>query len=383
MASDYEAFEQEYLEIPGYPVGRRFHIGNHVRRDLIVAPAWPHRGQPVELEQDVALYPLWFPSFPAAGDTLYVEVGLTSTAPEPRRAGDDFRALLFLADDTGALHSWDIAPGYDWLFPREWRPGEVFVGKLHLDLPDHLKPGEYHVGMVVFSASGAVLAPQGTPPATAPYMAHGEVLFQGTVALLTPDARDAEAAQDLNAALGQAQDGECEAAQLTWRHAQWHHAGDKEWASSHRPDVLRALANCFAGRADAAKDRSKAIADLIRARELDHWAPEYRKRARPLSRALYAEGVAAKEAEDWETAYRRFADAVAVDRSQSWARRYAEEARGHRLGIDKATLAERKREREEKRAQAKRMREDARRQALEAKREKALKGLRRPSGEEP
>ena len=37
------AWRRDYVEIPGYPVGRdAFHIGNHVRKDLIVQPSWDH-----------------------------------------------------------------------------------------------------------------------------------------------------------------------------------------------------------------------------------------------------------------------------------------------------------------------------------------------------
>jgi len=36
---------------------------------------------------------------------------------------------------------------------------------------------------------------------------------------------------------------------------------------------------------------------------------------------------------DWEAAYRLFSDVLRVDATRSFARRYAEEARDHRLGL--------------------------------------------------
>ncbi len=105
----------------------------------------------------------------------------------------------------------------------------------------------------------------------------------------------------------------------------------------------------------ASADREEQIAALVRARELDHRAPSLREASKPLAKAVFEEGkialdtarglrvasrdggaqaarhVSRPEGEAWEEAYRLFSAALRVDPSLSWARRYAEEARGHRL----------------------------------------------------
>jgi lambda repressor-like predicted transcriptional regulator len=63
--------------------------------------------------------------------------------------------------------------------------------------------------------------------------------------------------------------------------------------------------------------------------------------ARSLGRASHGggaqgtRGVSSPESEAWEEAYRLFSAALRVDPSLSWARRYAEEARTHRLATQR------------------------------------------------
>ena len=65
------------------------------------------------------------------------------------------------------------------------------------------------------------------------------------------------------------------------------------------------------------------------------WAPDDDTVAAVAAAAadrLYAVGVAARDAHDWQLAYASFRDTLRIDPTRAWARRYAEEARDQRLG---------------------------------------------------
>ncbi|MEQ1566771.1 MAG: hypothetical protein ABMA64_14105 [Myxococcota bacterium] len=339
-------WRREYVEVPGYSVGKgSIHVGSFVRRDLMVQPSWPHAEPGVELERGIVVYPPVVPSEPATGKKMYVEVGLSSTAAR-KSAGDNFRVVLF-ATDGEHLATWDLPPGYDWLKPEKWSATEVFVGKFDLTVPAALPPGTYDLGVVVFGSDGAPLA---RPPADGevvdpdpprPSVARGEVVWPGRLTVLSVDDRAAAAQSDRADAFTRAAAGACEDAERSWWLARKHRPDDAAWAESHHDEVAAALANCWAVSADG-QPEDEQVRRMVAARTWDHWAAEYRARATPLADALYAQGMAAREAQDWETAYRRFSDAVEVDRSRAWARRYAEEARGFRLGIDPESLEQKR-----------------------------------------
>jgi len=340
----FSEFREQYVEVPGYVANRReFHIGNHVRRDLLLEPAWPAddlvpvRGSRVELDNGAVIHGLRVPSEPAAGGMLYVEVGMSSEAPV-RRKSTDFRVWL-VAERGAQRHSWDLAPGYDWVFPHEWRPGEIFHGRYSLPLSESLGPGAWDLGVMVVAGDGGVARVDGTDETV--------IRYPGALRVLSPDDRAAARDADRALAIEHAGQGRCERAAHAWWLARRHSADDRAWIRSARPEVRRASAT---GHAEAADDHTAAadrVDDLVRAREWDHWAPAYRERADAVADALIEEGHLAREHGDWPRAYERFAGAVAVDRSRAWARRYAEEARAFALGIDEATLAAEKARREE------------------------------------
>jgi hypothetical protein len=74
-------------------------------------------------------------------------------------------------------------------------------------------------------------------------------------------------------------------------------------------------------------------------RRVRKWAPaldELQHFAKKMSAIYHAEGVAARDAGDWERAFNGFSAAVGVEPQRAWSRRYAEEARAKRLdGSDK------------------------------------------------
>ena len=123
---------------------------------------------------------------------------------------------------------------------------------------------------------------------------------------------------------------------------------------------------CWVGGAAAESERDAKVEALARARWWDHWTPGLEEAADPLADELFAEGKAALDGEDWETAYRRFSDVLRIDASRSWARRYAETARDKRLGIDEETVAAKEAERELRRIERRKPASDDARAAEDA-----------------
>ncbi len=309
-----------YLEIPPYPAGgTRLHGGNHVRRDLVLPKAWPHGGEPTSLEKGVTVHGVDVPSEPPTGGEVYLEIGVSQRDVAGQ---DDFVTWLTASDGTH-VQRWDVAPAYGWIGASEWRDDEVAVGRYSLDVPATLPPGDYALTLTVVGEKGEVRHVEETGAS--------EVVV-GTLTVLT-DAAALEAAEaDRAAALAAATAVRCEEAERSWFLARKHQVADREWREGHEDELERALAECWAKHAEG-RPREEQIAALIRAREHDHWSPTYLRAAGALADELHAEGLVAREAQDWEAAYRAFSDAVAVDRSRSWSRRYAEEARAERLGL--------------------------------------------------
>ncbi len=338
-------FRTRYVEIPGYVANRReFHIGNYVRRNLLFGPTWPPDdrvdvlGEPVRTSSGVTVHGLRVPSEPAVGGRLYVELGLSVERGRKRKDESDFRVWL-TAERGAQQHVWELAPAYDWVFPHEWGEDEIFQGRYSLDLPDALTPGTYDLIVVVVAGDGSIAEPEVVDERST--FARGEIRYPGGLTILDASARAAARDADRDQALADAAAGRCDDAEHAWWLARRHSRDAWRWIRSQRSSVHRALATCFAEASDAHESDSAKVPDLVRAREWDHWAPEYRARAREVADGLMVRGYEARAAEDWERAYRAFADAVAVDRSRSWARRRAEEARAFKLGFDEASKAAR------------------------------------------
>jgi hypothetical protein len=368
-------WRRDYVEVPGYPAGKTLHPGNFLRKDAILGHGWTAGGDGrVAMEDGVVVEGVLVPSEPATGRKVYVEIGLSSTKAR-RGVADDFRAVLFAAPSGGgpAVQSWDLPPGYDWLLPHDWPatastpPGglapssNAFRGRFTLSVPEAaLPPGTYDLGVVLFRKDGTVLPPLSGDAADvgpaavvgdAPRLAAGEVRWPGALRVLTVEERGAACTEDYDAAFANAEALRCDEAEESWRVARRHRAGEDDWAEQHEDRVARAFSTCWARSSDG-QDRDEQIRRLVRAREWDWHDPAYLERARPLADQLYADGLVAREAKDWQAAYALFTDCVDVDRTRSWCRRYAEEARAWRLGFDPDSLAKRKAEEEEKKRKA-------------------------------
>lgn len=343
-------FRRDYYEIPGFPAGdRQFHIGNYVRRDLLVRVGARPEDTGVVLENGVVLYPPIVPAEPGAQRKMLVEIGVRNSqvAQHKKATDDEFRVLLFAARDGVVAKVWDVPPGWDWMPPRDWKPDEQFTGPFTLPV-GKLEPGRYDLGYVVTWEDGRVLAPADpaqVPPgvvvgggASPAVFARGEVVFPDALTVLSIDDRAAAAREARRAALAAAEADACDGAEASWTKALQHRAGDKKWEAEVSAEVIGALAGCWARSSDG-RERPEQIRRLMRSRRWDFEHPDFVARAGPLAATLEAEGHAALLAQDWETAFRLCTDAVELDGTRSFARRYAEEARGHRLGIDPESLA--------------------------------------------
>lgn len=356
-----ERWEEDYVEIPGYPSGRRtLHVGNHVRKEHLAGRRYDGpANRRVDFADGITLLGWELPSPEVApGGKLYVSTWWSAT---PRDSG--FRVLAFLVGDSGVAHVAEVAPGYDWYAPERWQAGEVVYGRWSIPLPEKLDKGAYTLGFVVMDeVSGAVLAalPAGgtavadapadaTVPSDTPVEAaaaapaaeaavgrfmRGEALLDAAVKVVSFEDAVAAAEVDRDEALRRAESGDCEGAADAFRNARRHIARNDKWFLSNVDTVTTARVRCLVARAAPIGDPVARAAVLAQARRLDHHDDALQAAADPLADELVAMGEAARASEDWETAYRAFSAALSVDATRSWARRYAEEARDKRLGID-------------------------------------------------
>lgn len=352
-------WRRDYVEIPGYPAAKnQLHPGNFIRRDLMMDTRWDG-GEPVRFGELVSLLGWSIPSPVAArGRKFYLEVGVDLV--RTLKKTEAFRIVAFLSDGE-RLAAWDLPPGHDWLMPHEWRSEELFHGRFSLQLPEDLPEGTYDLGFVVFGPDGLVLPADRA--ADAPRYAVGEARFADAIQLVSPERLLKEAAADLSDAMLHAAANQCDDAARAWWLARMHHPKASAWADEHRPTVNEALANCWTRRSLA--DPDQAVEHLAQARRWDHRSASLRARAEPVAARRYEAGLAARDAGDWEGAYRAFQDVLRVDPSWAWARRYAEEARAYRLGFDAETKAKEEADRQRRLDDVKR-RQGARAADLEA-----------------
>ena len=359
--SAHPRWQQEYVEIPGFPSGRtNLHVGNHVRRSYLVGRDWSgpaDRGVTFGTGESAVTMLGW--SVPAPdivpGAELYVD---TAWAAPGRK--DGFRVLLFLSQpETGALHVLEVAAAYDWLAVHRWKAGEYGQGRFSVKIPASLPQGTYELGFAVLdTATGEVLAyrqegadlgaegdPSATPPPpagnavakgdTAPqprYLA-GEWFAPAAVRLVTQDTARTRAEARLADVTTASDAAQCEAAHDAWRNARRHQQHDTGWQQRNWPTARAALVGCWTKRAETADEPITKAEFLAKAIRLDHRDARLLTVTRPLAAALDTRGDEAVKGEDWTAAWQAYSAALSLDPSLAWTRRKAEEARDQRLGI--------------------------------------------------
>lgn len=345
-----ERFKSDYIEIPGYPSGRKaLHVGNHVRKEHLVGTEYRGPSGRMQHFADGVTLEGWDLPSPvvAPGGKLYVDTTWTASPRE-----DGFRVIVFLVNEEGNTASAEVVPGYDWYKPEVWEAGDHVYGRWSVPIPEKLPRGTYDLGFVVLDEkSGAVLAWQPPAPVTeasseAPVevvaapetppgrFMNGEWRAPGAVRIVSFDDAVKAADERYEQALSQARGGDCEGAGLTFKNARRHVARNERWYDNHLPEIETARVECLVARARGQNELFDQAASLAAARKIDHRNAVLVEMAEPLAQELVAKGDAAREKEDWEGSYRAYAAALSVDPTLSWIRRAAEEVRDRRLNID-------------------------------------------------
>ncbi|TNE84959.1 MAG: hypothetical protein EP330_26500 [Deltaproteobacteria bacterium] len=397
-------WRERYFEIPGYPTGATgLHIGNWVKKSLFIDDRWPVDDTSGELSFGHGIRITGVDThLPVAPDEhLYLEIGLKlDVLPEGKRDEDwEVRILAFISNGT-RLHTWDLPPGYDWYRPSDMQPGETFHGRFSLKVPGNFEPGSYDLGLVVIGPDGAAPALLSAGEAAIhagiegfePWMAKSEVRFPGAITVLPLTEALDQARAKVDDVVSLSESGDCEGAEAAWVEAQRRTTRRDGFARNHRDTATTALAGCYVARAEATEDQDERTKWLIAAKEHDHHHEGYKHLATRHGELLYQEGHIARAeidseeivSEDWDRPYRLFTDSVLVDPSRSWSRRYAEEARDFRLGIDPISTAQAQKKREEEAEQRRKERAEAaeqRRKEREAAREAGEEGEPGEEGE--
>jgi hypothetical protein len=314
---------KDYVELPGYPSSRRsFHVGNLVRRELILPSQWPHGGErSAWFSREIRLMGVHIPA-PTLDRELFVELGWK--LPHAKRAGT-FRPVLFASHEGAVVASWELPPAYDWVPTGDWGPADVAIGRHALPLPADLPPGAYDLGLIVTRERGTVVPALGnTHP---PVFARGEVLWPGAIEVLVDASPLAEAAMD--AARQAARDGDCAHAEAQVATGRRHVARELGDALLRQMPLRSSLAHCWMARADIEEDREPAQDALVRARRWDHRIG----RSSSLADRWEARGDNAMVQGKLNEAHQAYTLALLADPTRAWLRRHTEALRDERLGL--------------------------------------------------
>ncbi|MEC8422538.1 MAG: hypothetical protein VX000_02110, partial [Myxococcota bacterium] len=369
-------WKQQYIEIPGYPIGlSRLHVGNHVRKDIFIhrAPAVLPEGA-VRFEGGITLVHARAPSrVVAPGGLLFLD---TRWAARFRDHG--FDVLVVLDDGAGNRTVQVMEPGYGWYTADDWKTSEHVDGKFRVPIPQDMPLGRYALSFVLIDAdTGDVIPALGlatdVPPSakkrrTSPRAIRNEVVEPpdaspssapatpgqtAEVALLPPASglavgewptdititigsdRDArkQAGRRLAQARAHAADGLCEDAWPAFKDATRHILRDLEWRQRKEEVLRRELAGCYLQRAAGQDERVERAASLEQARFWDRHQPDLAAQVTPLADDLEQEARQLAAERQWSAAYTTYARVMRLDPSRSWTRRAAETARDHSLGI--------------------------------------------------
>ncbi len=392
----FDQWKSEYILVPGFG-GKTLHMGNHIRRDLLMEERWRGpRERVVYFEDGFTLAGFHVPSAEiSVGKALFIEVGALYRRTEGK---EDVRLLAFISNEDFGPFVFDVPLGYDWLPPSEWKNDEVFHGRFAPVLPKELEAGLYDLGFLAFAADGSILTvakpavqPEeedeySLPPGMVvagwngvePRVAAGEVRFESILRIGPPSTGERGAKADFDRAIDKATVSRCADAENHWTLAKRHIPRASKWHEEHAVELAPLMATCYADAAISSDDPYAAADLLARGRHWDRHSPDLLLAMEEIGAKLYAIGESAREEARWAEAFTAFDTAAMAHPSLSWARRYAEEARDYRLGIDEESLARADQERKD-RLEKLRTEQERRKAEREAAAAEAAAG---PEGEE-
>ena len=356
--NNFPEFKREWVEIPGYPAGRKaFHMGNHVARRHIATKTYdgPPKAE-VPFEGGVTLTAAAIPSPEVPeGGKFHLRTWWQAT---DRDAG--FRLLVAIGDGQDHLSVQEVGPAYDFLKVEDWSEDEWIYGHYDVVIPDDFPEGSYRVSLVLLDVeSGQVLGPWPTqplpgpndpdydagahpaeplpaghpPPQPALYM-RGELALEHQIQVVPRKQALEQATRDLELAQHLASRGDCEQAWTAWSDAKRHVVRNTRWHNQQLPTVNTALTRCYVDRAGHEEDSFAQAALYEQAARYQYDNDDLLAVARPLAAQLMEQGEVLRQAKDWEACYQHFDTAVRVDPRLSLARRRAEECRDWRLDIE-------------------------------------------------
>ena len=338
-------FERDYVELPPYPLGaRNAHPGNHVAKRHLVT-SWWEPGREVRYariasedalpEREIILYG-W--SAPAdvgeVGGSLYIEVALGARGIDT--VADAFRVTGFIHWPGHEPVLFDVPPGYDWYEPHNWAADEIVVTRLAVPIPTWVPADVATVGFYVTDDDGILPAIAWAPGAQTddPVVLAGEARWKHAIDTLERDELVGVAVDQLSLLSEHARMGDCPLAESLWTSARALRPHDTRWVRTNRATAARSIAECYVANARRIEPSRAMVSALLRARWWDHQVPSYPGAAEALVQELITHGTQAMALGDWELAYRQLSDALALDPTQSHARRLAETARRRRLRLD-------------------------------------------------
>jgi hypothetical protein len=334
----HKEWKRDYIEIPGYPIGRRkLHVGNHIRKDIFVN-AKDVRPPVAQFGGGVDLIAWSVPS-PTVQPGAEVHLELTFKA---RARKDGFRVLAVLDNGAGNRTIATLPPGYDWYPPEDWKRKESVDGRFKVHVPQDLPFGRYALSLVLMDEeAGTILAhkpDEGAEPNLDPALPANAYLPGGFTLPIDIEVAGrpvvhAAADVDRKAALAAAESDDCEGIWGHWKNAMRHVPFRKTWHARNARRIEAAQVRCYVNRSDAAETREVQVTALSSANRVNHLDPGVQSRARPLAAEFDAEGDALWNEGELDAAYAAFSDALALDPRLSQTRRKAEDVRDARLNI--------------------------------------------------
>jgi len=328
-------WKADYIEIPGYPIGRRrLHIGNHIRKDLFVRLDSDEAGVLFGDSVELIEWSLPSPEVCAGGQAslrMWWQANDLSAG---------FRVLVWMDDGAGHRAVTGLQPGYGWYEPEDWDSDEQVAGRFWVQIPPHLPLGEYRVGVVVIDEHSGEVVPHSASETEEFTYLPGEYVLPETISVVTNDEVLQHVAADLALSTKLFEQGSCEAGWQAWKDATRHISRRRDWAEQRDPDRRSQQAACWLHNAQAQVEsggsREVIVSHLLEAMRWDHRLADLLPMARQYSQQLNVQGDALAAQQDWAGAYHLWTQALGLDPRQSRIRRKAEMARDKRLGLSGA-----------------------------------------------